>query len=371
MARNRKPAHALLQPIGITVTALAAACLALFASYAFADTAAYADEASRLQELVEQTAAEYDEAEARVEKTEKRIRENEREIALIEEQLPALRETAGESARALYKLNRDGSFPLELLLSGGNANDLIVTCDYLDAINSHNLAAIERLSNAQEKLRQRQEQLQVDLESAQKEQEAADAALKDAQAARRKAEEEALEQARKQAEQKAAFAEAERKARRLASGGVDSGNAQRPQAQGDGIEGLSAGVSQGDVDWSADKQAFVEEWTARIDAYLAGSPLAGQGAVFAASAWDNGVDPRWSPAISCVESTKGAYCFLPCNAWGWGSYSFGSWEEAIRGHVAYLADMYGSTVTPEAASIYCPPNASFWYNRCVEEMALI
>lgn len=358
-------------PTGKLAITLAATSLALVAASTLASAPAFADEVSRLQKLVEQTAKEYDETNARMEKAEEKIRENEREIARIEEQLPSLRESAGESARALYKLNRDGNFPLDLLLSSGNAKDFLVACDYLDSINSHNLAAIERLSNAQRELQQRQERLQVDLESAQEDRKAADAALKDAQAARRKAEEEAIERARKQAEQEAALAEAERKARQLASGGVDSGNAQRPQAQDGRIEALSAGVTEGDVDWSADKQAFVDEWTARIDAYLAGSPLAGQGSVFASAAWDNGVDPRWFPAISCVESTKGAYCFLPCNAWGWGDYSFGSWEEAIRGHIAYLADMYGSTVTPKAASIYCPPNASFWYNRCVEEMALI
>lgn len=359
-------------PTGKLATTLAATCLALIAAFALTSTSAYADETSKLQKLVEQTAAEYDKAKARLEKTEERIRENESEIARIEGQLPSLRETAGESARALYKLNRDSCFPLDLLLSSGNANDLIVLCDYLDAINTHNLAAIERLSDARNELEQHRKQLEEERTKAREEQKAADAALKDAQAARHKAEEEAIERARKQAEEEAAaLAEAERKARRIASGGVDSGNTQRPQAQGDRIEGLSGGVAKGDVDWSADKQAFVDEWTARIDAYLAGSPLAGQGTIFASAAWDNGVDPRWSPAISCVESTKGAYCFLPCNAWGWGNYSFGSWEEAIVGHVAYLADMYGSTVTPEAASIYCPPNASFWYNRCVEEMALI
>lgn len=355
-----------------TAAAAIAGAIAVASVFAIGPVTAFADEVSNLQKLVEQTAKEYEEATFRVEELDARILENEKEIATIEGELPSIKEHAGNSACTLYKLNRDGSFPLNLLLSGNSMGSFITSFDYLDAINSHNIAAIERLASAQNELQQRQERLQSDLESAREEQEKADAALKDAQAARQKAEEEAIERARKQAEEEAAaLAEAERKARRLASGGVDSGNAQRPQAQGDRIEGLSTGVAEGDVDWSADKKAFVNEWTARIDAYLAGSPLAGQGTIFASAAWDNGVDPRWSPAISCVESTKGAFCFLPCNAWGWGNYSFGSWEEAITGHVAYLADMYGSTITPEAASIYCPPNASFWYNRCIEEMMLI
>ncbi len=55
--------------------------------------------------------------------------------------------------------------------------------------------------------------------------------------------------------------------------------------------------SEDGADWSSDKTTFVESWAGRIDAYLAGSPLSGQGAVFAAAAWDYGVDPRFSPAM--------------------------------------------------------------------------
>ena len=89
------------------------------------------------------------------------------------------------------------------------------------------------------------------------------------------------------------------------------------------------------------------------------------------NAWDYGVDPRWSPAISCIESSKGEACFLPCNAWGWGSESWGSWEEAIYDHVQGLARGYGYTVTPEAAEVYCPPNHERWYEVTVAEMAKI
>lgn len=334
---------------------------------------AHADELSDLKALVEQTAAEYEEALGRVEDLERRIGQNQDEIARIEARLPGMRESAAQAARTLYKMHRDGSFAFDLLLSSSNVSELIAALGYLDAVNSHNMAAINGLSAAKAELGWRQDDLAKDLEAAEEEAKRADAALKDAQAARQKAEDEAVERARRQVEEEAAaFAEAERRARREGpSDGVDSGNAQLVTSEGGGVQQLSGGVSDGDVDWSSDRQSFVSEWTARIDAYLSGSPLAGQGSVFASAAWDHGVDPRWSPAISCVESTKGAYCFLPCNAWGWGDYGFGSWEEAIRGHVAYLAGMYGSTVTPEAASVYCPPNASFWYNRCVEEMSLI
>ena len=115
----------------------------------------------------------------------------------------------------------------------------------------------------------------------------------------------------------------------------------------------------------------MDTWGARIDAYLAGSPLGGYGATFAAAAWDYGVDPSWSPAISNTESSKGLYCFYPHNAWGWGAISWGSWEEAIYAHVAGLARGYGYTITIEAAQKYCPPNWQHWYNVTLAQMNLI
>ena len=125
------------------------------------------------------------------------------------------------------------------------------------------------------------------------------------------------------------------------------------------------------VDWSVGKAAFVDEWTKRIDKYLSGTPLAGYGSVFAEAAWENGVDPRWSPAISNTESGNGTHCFLSHNAWGWGDDSWPDWETAIRAHVAGLAAGYGYSVTFEAAQKYCPPNCVHWYNNTTSQMALI
>lgn len=126
-----------------------------------------------------------------------------------------------------------------------------------------------------------------------------------------------------------------------------------------------------EVDWSVGKDAFISEWTARIDAYLAGSPLAGYGATFATAAWENGVDPRWSPAVSNTESSKGAHCFLSHNAWGWGQSSWGDWEQAINAHVAGLASVYGYTLSYSAAQKYCPPNYDHWFNNTLAQMKLI
>ena len=125
------------------------------------------------------------------------------------------------------------------------------------------------------------------------------------------------------------------------------------------------------IDWSVGREAFVAEWSARIDAYLAGSPLSGYGTTFAEAAWENGVDPRWSPAISNTESGKGSVCFLPHNAWGWGASAWGDWDTAIRAHVAGLASGYGYSLTPEGAAMYCPPHAVDWYNKTLAQMASI
>lgn len=126
-----------------------------------------------------------------------------------------------------------------------------------------------------------------------------------------------------------------------------------------------------DVDFSCGKEAFVAEWSARIDAYLAGSPLAGYGSVFATAAFENGVDPRWSPAISNTESTKGRNCFRPYNAWGWMAESWSNWDEAINAHIAGLARGYGYTITVANAKKYCPPTYLDWYSKTLNEMTKI
>ena len=151
----------------------------------------------------------------------------------------------------------------------------------------------------------------------------------------------------------------------------DSASADEKQAASEASSAASS-ASASHVGWSADKSDFVSDWAPRIDAYLSGSPMAGTGEYYAAAAWDNGVDPRWAPAISYVESSKGAVCFRSHNAWGYGSYSFGSWEEGINRVVSALGgSLYGGYLTREAAATYCPSNPGHWYNSCAEQMAQI
>ena len=110
------------------------------------------------------------------------------------------------------------------------------------------------------------------------------------------------------------------------------------------------------------------EWAARIDDYLAGSPLEGQGVTFATASWKYGVDARWSPAIATVESGKGANCYYSHNAWGWGMYSWDSWEEAIDAHVKGLSEYYGPTNSLRAAYKYNATDPENWYYLVQGEM---
>ena len=176
-----------------------------------------------------------------------------------------------------------------------------------------------------------------------------------------------------EAEEEAARIAAEEAARAEEEARIAAAEAAKAEQQAQAAREAAADALAGlpDVDWSVGEDEFVSTWTARIDAYLAGSPLAGQGRTFAEAAWNNGVDPRWSPAISNTESSKGAHCFAPYNAWGWGDSSWSSWEEAINAHLAGLAANYGYSITYAFAVKYCPPNADHWFNATLSQMKLI
>ena len=134
------------------------------------------------------------------------------------------------------------------------------------------------------------------------------------------------------------------------------------------------------ADWYMTESEFVEEWAPRIDAYFEGTAMAGTGESFARASWRYCVDPRWSPAISFIESSKGAACIRPHNAWGWGAADsdpynlaaeWSSWDEAIDAHVHGLARGYGYTISLDAAKTYCPPNWEHWHEVVSEQMELI
>ncbi|MCL1797309.1 MAG: CMP-2-keto-3-deoxyoctulosonic acid synthetase [Eggerthellaceae bacterium] len=127
------------------------------------------------------------------------------------------------------------------------------------------------------------------------------------------------------------------------------------------------------VDWTLSHDEFVNHWGNRIDAFLAGFPLAGQGRAFAEAAWNYGIDPRLSVAISNTESTRGQACSVSYNAWGWGPHiAFSSWEEGIDTHARGLkAGGYGPMITFAGAQRYCPPTADSWYRNTIYAMSQI
>ena len=322
---------------------------------------ARADEAQDLQAKVESTIREYNQAVARVRELDAKIGESEAKAARLEAQMPELKSRASSSIATLYKMSQSSNSLIDLLLSADDFNELITTIQYLDVIATRNNDSVARLVEAEGEVSATREALQSDRAEAQAAASDAQRAMNDAIAARQAAAEAAAAQL---AAQKA---EAEAAAAASPAGDTfttESGNvATVPEPTPES----APVVDTGQVTWT-ERDAFVNEWAARIDAYLEGSPLGGHGRTFAEAAYDAGIDPRFSPAISTIESSNGRYCFADHNAWGWGNSSWDDWDSAIRDHVAGLAHGYGYTVTPDGARKYCPPNWEHWYYSVTTNM---
>lgn len=342
---------------------------------------------SEFQQRVEETAAAYNDAVAQREQLEAQAAECQARIDELQAQIPLAQDRAAEAIRSQYKYQQGSNALLELLFSSEGFEQFVATLQYFESVDRHNTNQIDELLALQAQMAQEQANLNNAVVQAQEQEAIAEEALAEAKAARaeaqRQAEEEARRRAAEEAErQRAAAAAAAAIAPTPEDGSASADTATQP---GDGNEAAdnwqdptvgeeSGGYEEPEppaVDWMSDRDVFINDWGARIDAYLGGSPLGGYGRTFAAAAWDYGVDPRFSPAIAYVESSLGAYCFLPHNAWGWGSVSWDSWEDAIYGHVAGLARGYGYTLTYEGALKYCPPNADYWYNTVAAQMAMI
>ncbi len=400
---HRNPASLVIR-IGIAV------CAALFACALSPTAPGRADEEfsslgstpitdavpSEFQERVEETAAAYNDAVAQREQLEAQAAECQARLDELAAQMPAAQDRAAEAIRSQYKYQQGTNEMIELLFSADGFEQFLATLQYFESVDRHNANQIDELLALQAQIAQEQADLDAALAQAQEQEAAAEEALAEAKAARaeaqRRAEEEARRRAAEEAERQraaAAAAAAEAEANQNAGdaageggeeatpqpdGGESAGDAEAPQEPAD--EGWSDGGYEEEpeppaVDWMSDRDIFINDWGSRIDSYLGGSPLGGYGRTFAAAAWDYGVDPRFSPAIAYAESSLGAYCFLPHNAWGWGSSSWGSWEEAIYAHVAGLSRGYGYTLTYDGALKYCPPNADYWYNTVASQMAMI
>ena len=335
-----------------------AATLALSAlpCAAFAEDIDTDPQPDALQLEVERSAEAYQSAVENMAKIEDALAENEARIAELQKLIPEQQRKSNEAAVALYKSQLDSAGLLDLLLGSASIDDLFFRVDAINRVTLAHEAELSRLVEMQDELTASTNKLEADRAAAEESVNAADRALTAAQAARLEAQRRAEEEVQRQAEATAAAA--------AAQGPTESGE---DEGETDEAEGA---ISDG-ADWTSDQESFIAEWTWRIDAYLAGSPLAGQGRTFAEAAWNYGVDPRWSPAISYTESSKGAACYMPHNAWGWGGCEWDSWEEAINDHVRGLARGYGYTISMEAAQKYCPPNAQHWYDVTSAQMNLI
>lgn len=345
------------------VAAVALSCamlqVALSPNIAMADPL---EELQKIQEQIQQSNAACEQADERVQKVQDEIDANEERIAELERELPEARDRAALSMRSLYKMHQRSGNLLDLVLAADDFYDLLTTVQYLDIIQEHNNAAVDELLAMEDELELARVSLSSKMKEAEATREEAETALSEANEARERLYAQIVAQAEAEAAARRAALE---KAQQEQGESFATGSSNDAQ-----VEAPVSG-DPGTVDMGGEKGAFVSEWTQRIDAYLAGSPLAGQGKTFAEAAWEYGVDPRLSPAISTVESSTGRHCFLPHNAWGWGSSSWGSWEEAIWDHVEGLAIGYGGQLTYAGALKYCPPNADFWYASVLANMEQI
>ncbi len=252
----------------------------------------------------------------------------------LEAKIPEQQRRSDAAMRELYKMQQGRYGIIEMLLSSQTIDGFVDQAKYIESVSRENLETINELLDAKDRLEQAREKLEAS-----------------------RAESDAV--------------------MNMASMALDSAQAARAARQSAGQAG--EGALSDDANWYQTEEEFVAEWAPRIDAYLAGSALDGQGAAFAQASWRYCVDPRWSPAIANTESSKGAYCIRPYNAWGWGaadSDPYGlasewrSWEEAIDAHVRGLSEGYGYTISKAAAEKYCSSPDS-WYEKTSSEMKSI
>lgn len=369
---------------------------------------------SELVERVEQCTSDYHDAQQKVDELNEQIKSNQERIEVIEAQLPEQKGKAAASLRTLYKFHQSSNGLIDLVLSAEDFNEFIATVQYLDIIQSRNYEELVRLVEMEDQLNIARADLDHKQTEAEDELKRAEEALTEAEEAREAVRQRALEV---QAAEAAARAQALEDARAhqgetfttpsgatvtvtvptvsdttLPSEPANTTPASTPtstpepanteQEQPDENQNETTPEAQPEPQPEPEpeptpapatnsRDTFIQVWGARIDAYNAGYPLGGCGEVFAAAAYDCGVDPRWSPAIARIESTSGTYCFADHNAWGWGDVDWPDWNTAIWDHVDGLASIYGYTNTYEAAAMYCPPNASFWYSCVASEMSSI
>lgn len=287
-----------------------------------------------LKKAVTDLTAERDAMSANQEDLAQRIEENQAHLSDIDARLPEEEALAERAVRERYKIQQHRGDLFEAVLSSYTLNDFFDTIEYIKAASKVSVDQVVSLRAERVACVAEGEQLVEEKTNVDARLEQANALIEKVTAARD---------------------EAQRK--------VDMVN--------------NAKLVEDGIKWDVGEDAFVAEWAPRIDRFLAGSPMQGLGEAFAKAAWANNIDPRFSPAISTIESSNGRYCIKPHNAWGWGAAdsdpyglasSWATWEDAINAHVRGLARGYGYTISVEGAKKYCPPNWEKWYATTVAEM---
>lgn len=382
--------------LGLAITAGGACLLSGLPAQAHADAR---ETLVQLRQEVSAKSQAYNEAMQATAQAQSAVDDCRARIADIEGRIPGAQEKAADAMVTQYKYAQNSAGLIDLVLSSDGFSNFISAITYLNTVQTYTSDQLDGLLQLKGELEQENANLEGLLSQAQQAESDAQQALAEVQAAADEAqarveEEEAARQAAlaAQAAQQASQASTVTTEVDEATGETvyvehkpDGSTERVDQSRADEIANANPGGDQapsqdatsgepsqdgGDGAGTGSSSSAEDSWAARIDAYLAGSPLSGYGRVFAQAALAYGVDPRWSPAISCVESTMGSYCFRPYNAWGWMGHSFSSWEEAIWAHVEYLGYMYGGQLTMEAANTYCDPGEE-WYYAVSAEMSCI
>ena len=292
------------------------------------------------------------------------------EIDELEVILPKQQERSDASIKQRYIMQSNPLAIAEPLLTSQSLDDFIQQVDYLQLISKANLDEVNKTREMKSKLDTAREKQARIRDDAQAEVDEAEAALEAAQDARAERQKDGQSKAVKQASSESEKQQSAKKSKKK------SESTEEPTENAT----VKTGALVDGADWYAHRDDFIAKWAKRLDKYLEGTPLEGQGVNFAASAWKYNIDPRWSAAISNTESSKGAYCIRPHNAWGWGAADsdpyglaseWDSWEEAIDAHAAGLSKGYGYTISIRGAQSYCPPSWQSWYNKTLSEMAKI
>lgn len=287
-----------------------------------------------LKREVEERTATHDELDSRYKSLMSQLVEVSTRKATLEKRLEERETLAAKALRERYIMQRHGATLIDALLRAEDFKSFLVGIEYIEAASAVSVQEVVGLRDDIEECEKIATQLGSEKDSVGKQLEYATAVLEEATRARD---------------------EKQRKADMVANTHLEDDGA----------------------DWGAGEEKFVATWAPRIEAFVKGSPLEGQGEAFAKAAWVNRIDPRFSVAISNIESSKGRYCIRPYNAWGWGAADsdpyglakeWDSWEEAINAHAKGLADGYGYTVSVNGARAYCPSEWEDWYVKVVTDM---